>query len=58
MLHGRLIEVAPVIICELLLHGADIQVGAVSPLLGKHGAVMSVLGHLPYHLLQMPSEAS
>lgn len=56
MLHGSLIEVAPVIICQLLLHGADIKVGAVSPLLGQHGAVMSILGHMSYHLLQVSGE--
>lgn len=56
VLHGSLIEVAPVHICKPLLHGADIKVGAVTPLLGQHGAVMSVVGHLPYHFLQMSSE--
>lgn len=58
MLHCSMIELAPVIICKLLLHGADIQVGAVSPLLGQHGTVMSTLGHLSYHFLQMPSGES
>lgn len=55
MLHCSMIELAPLIICELLLHGADIQVGAVSPLLGQHGSVMSTLGHLSHHLLQVPN---
>lgn len=43
MLHCRLIELAPHVICKLLMCWADIKVGTVSPLLGQHGPIVSTL---------------
>lgn len=53
MLHGSLVELTPVIVCELLTRRSHIKVGAISPLLGQHGPILRTLWQLSYRLLQM-----
>ena len=53
MLQGCLVKQTPVIICKLLMRGAHIKIGAVSPLLGQHRPILRTLRQLSDHLLQM-----